>query len=112
MDEISPVGSTLVSRAERGEVSHGRIEHAEFRLPAIASIDALRGAGPEENARIIVEILRGEITDARRDFVLMNAAAGFVVSGLAPTLAQGVEHALAQIISRRAWSVLEAARTA
>src|SRR5262249_32307802 len=112
MDEISPLGPTLVSRAEKGTVSHGRIDFSEFQLSPIESFHALRGGGREENARTIVGILRGEITDARRDFVLMNAAAGFVVAGLAPALRDGVQLALAQISSGRALATLGSARAA
>ncbi len=112
MDEISPVGPTTLGRCEGGVVTHGHIDPAEFALPAPASIECLRGGGPAENARIIVGILRGEISDARRDFVLMNAAAGFVVCGLAPSLARGVELSLAQISNGRAHAKLEAARLA
>ncbi len=112
MDEISPLGPTDVGRAELGVVSSGRIEAAEFGLPRAASIAALRGGEPVENARLIVGILRGEITDARRDFVVINAAAGFVVAGLADSLSAGVALALEQLASGRAHAKLEAARTA
>ena len=100
------------SRLEGGVVTHVDIDHTEFGLPETRSIDALRGGGPRENARIVHGILCGEITDARRNFVLMNAAAGFVVAGLANSLAQGVELGLAQIASGRAHAKLEAARSA
>ena len=112
MDEISPLGPTDVGRAENGVVTMGRIEATEFGLAPAASIAALRGGEPAENARLIVGILRGEITDARRDFVVINAAAGFVVAGLAETLPAGATLALEQIASGRAHAKLEAARTA
>ena len=112
MDEISPLGPTEVGRAERGVVTAGRIEAAEFGLPPTASLAELRGGEPAENARLIVGILRGDITDARRDFVVMNAAAGFVVAGLVETLPAGASLALEQISSGRAHAKLEAARTA
>jgi anthranilate phosphoribosyltransferase len=110
MDEISPVGPTTLGRCEGGVVTHGHIDPAEFGLPAPDSIESLRGGGPTENARLILGILGGEISDARRDFVLMNAAAGFVVAGLAPSLAHGVELSLAQISNGRALAKLEAGR--
>ncbi len=112
MDEISPLGSTARSECAQGIVKHGQIDPAEFGLPAVGSIESLRGGGPAENARVVVGILRGDVTDPRRDFVLMNAAAGFVVAGLAPSLAHGVEIGLAQISSGRALAKLEAARMA
>ena len=112
MDEISPLGPSDVGRVELGVVTPGRIEAAEFGLPPVASLADLRGGEPAENARLNVGILRGEITDARRDFVVMNAAAGFVVAGLADTLPAGVALALEQLASGRALAKLEVARTA
>ena len=112
MDEISPLGPTELGCCDGTAVTIGRIECAEFGLPPAPNLKALRGGGPVENARLLVGILRGEITDARRDFVLMNAAAGFVVAGLASSLALGVDLALAQITSGRAHAKLESARSA
>ena len=52
----------------------------------------LAGGTPEENARIIESVLQGE-PGARRDVVVLNAAAAFVVAGVAATLEEGVERA-------------------
>jgi anthranilate phosphoribosyltransferase len=52
----------------------------------------LAGGTPAENARIIETILRGE-PGARRDVVVLNAAAALVVAGVAETLEDGVDRA-------------------
>lgn len=112
MDEISPLGPTELGLTENGRVTRRQMEPSEFGLPPVGSLNDLRGGDPAKNARLIVGILRGEITDPRRDFVVMNAAAGFVVAGLAETLPAGVALALEQIATGRAHAKLEAARTA
>ncbi len=62
-------------------------------LPRVANLDELRGGTAEENARVLTGILSGQIGGARRDVVLLNAAAAFVAAGLASGLAAGVERA-------------------
>ena len=63
------------------------------------------------NARTLLGILRGEIQGAKRDVVLLNAAAGFVVCRLAADMHIGIELAQAQIDSGRALAKLEALRS-
>lgn len=111
MDELSLAGASPVSRWEGGAVSHGTISPGDAGLPALASLDALRGGDAAENARLLVRILAGEEAGARRDVVLLNAAAGFVVAGLASDLPGGVERARQAISSGAAWRKLEAMRS-
>jgi anthranilate phosphoribosyltransferase len=59
---------------------------------AKASSAKLAGGTPEDNAAIVVSILRGE-PGARRDVVLLNAGAALVVAGVVDDLAAGVERA-------------------
>jgi len=52
----------------------------------------LAGGSPDDNARIVESVLRGE-PGARRDVVVLNAAAALVVAGVAETLEDGIERA-------------------
>ncbi len=107
MDEVSTLGETRVSRFEAGggEIVHETVTPEQAGLPRLADPGVLGGGDAEDNARTLVGILAGEITDARRDLVLLNAAAGFVVAGLERDLPGGVERArrvLADGTARRA----------
>ena len=72
---------------------YGRLEYEvdgfELGLKRAAPED-LRGGTPEENAATFLSVLQGE-RGARRDFVLLNAAAGLVVAGITPDVAAGIE---------------------
>ena len=68
----------------------------ELKIPR-ADLADLRGGDKAENARILFGILEGSISGAKRDVVLLNAAAGFVITGLAPDLPAGMEMARALI---------------
>ena len=113
MDELSTLGGTHVSRFDlRGDHDTIReiVTPEQAGLSRIGALDELRGGTAEDNARVLMGILSGEIGGARRDIVLLNAAAGFVVAGLADTLPAGVERARESIASNRAARALELAR--
>ena len=64
------------------------------------------GADARENAALVEGILRGEDRGARREIVLLNAAAALVVAGLAPTLAEALDRAGESVDSGAAHGVL------
>ena len=63
-------------------------------------VDAMRGGGPEENARIAREVLGGA-KGPRRDVVLLNAAAALRAAGLAKDWKDGIGLAAEAIDSGR-----------
>ena len=66
----------------------------------------MRGGGPEDNARIAHEVLDGA-KGARREVVLLNAAAALRAAGLARDWKEGLGLAAEAIDSGRAAGVLE-----
>jgi anthranilate phosphoribosyltransferase len=74
-----------------------------------AGNNRLAGGSPADNAAIIETILRGE-PGARRDVVVLNAAAALVVAGVAATLAEGVERAALTIDAGLGSELLERLR--
>jgi anthranilate phosphoribosyltransferase len=68
----------------------------------------LRGGNAQDNAATLAGILAGRITGPKRDMVLVNAAAGFVVAGLARDLKDGIELAREQLDNGRALEKLRA----
>ncbi len=115
MDELSTLGANRVSRFDlrRGrDTVHATFTPEDAGLPRIDSLDELRGGTAEDNARVLTGILSGEISGGRRDIVLLNAAAGFVVAGFCDDLFAGVERARASLSSGRALQALENARKA
>jgi anthranilate phosphoribosyltransferase len=55
-----------------------------------SDIDSIKGGTPQQNAGILRSVLNGERTP-RRDVVVLNAAAGIYIGGLAPTLREAVD---------------------
>ena len=99
-DEFTTTGPNLVVDLNEGKVTEQRVEAADVGL-ASATPDELRGGDTAVNARILAGILAGE-PGPKRDMVVLNAAAGLVVAGVADDLAAGVEAAAAAIDDGRA----------
>ena len=87
LDEITTSGPTAVASLEHGEVTTFEIAPEDVGV-ARAMPDMLRGGDAEQNARALLDVLKGK-KGAFRDVALMNAAAGLVVAGRAKDLEQG-----------------------
>jgi len=105
LDELTTTGRSQAAVLQEGRVRKMSIDPAALGLPPTVA-GALRGGGAEENAAIVRGVLGGE-TGARRDIVLLNAAAALWVAGLAPRLEEGLELARRSIDSGAARKSLE-----
>jgi anthranilate phosphoribosyltransferase len=106
LDEITTTGETVVAELRNGLVRRYTIHHDTFGI-APAQLQDLAGGTPEQNARIIRDILEGE-RGAARDIVLMNAGAALYVGELARDLHEGIRLAAASIDSGNASARLDA----
>ncbi|TMB94476.1 MAG: anthranilate phosphoribosyltransferase, partial [Chloroflexi bacterium] len=104
MDELSVSGPSLVIEVDGGRKEY-QLDPAEIGLKP-SDPQAVRGGGPEENARIAREVLGGA-AGPRRDVVLLNAAAALRASGVARDWREGVAVAAEAVDSGRAAGVLE-----
>jgi len=84
LDEITITGATRIGEVRDGQVHTYEVTPEEFGLKR-ATLDDISGGDAEMNARLIREILRGG-KSARRDVVLLNAAAALVAAGKADHL--------------------------
>ena len=104
-DELTTTGPSTVHEVRGGEVTTRTVDPADVGL-AVASPDAVAGGAPAENAAIAHRVLGGE-PGPHADIVVLNAAAGLVVAGVADDLADGVTRARSAIESGAAAGVLE-----
>ena len=106
MDEMSICGATGIWKTCAGEKSSERVEPSEMGM-ATSEVIELKGGDAKENADLLRGILSGEQRGAKRDMVLLNAAAGLVVTGKATNLVEGLALAAEQVDSGAAMGVLE-----
>ena len=105
-DEISVCGPTRVSHLKGGAVKTYQMTPEEYGLGR-SRPEAVRGGSARENACIIRQLLDGE-RGAKRDMVLLNAAAAFVAAGLDADFHQGIQRAEQSIDSGSAREKLDA----
>jgi anthranilate phosphoribosyltransferase len=104
MDELSTSSPSLVIEIDGGRKEY-QLDPADVGLKP-ADPNAVRGGGPEENARIAREVLAGA-DGPRRDVVLLNAAAALRAAGRARDWRDGIGIAAEAIDSGRAAEVLQ-----
>ncbi len=110
MDEISPAGHTRVAELSEDGIREYQITPAELGADE-SLLEGLRGGEPQENARIILDVLEGK-KGAPRNAVILNAAAAVYVAGKAPTLGEAAEVAVESVGSGAAMQALERLREA
>lgn len=94
IDELTTTGESVVARIEQTEPGATPELKAARVTPEMAGVprstlDQFTGGDVELNASLLYDVLTG-IPGARRDIVLLNAAAALVAAGLAEDLKQGV----------------------
>ena len=106
IDELSPAGPNLVFEVADGEVRERLLDPAELGFAPCDPAE-LEGGSPAENADVTRSILSGT-GGAKRDAVVLNAAAAIVAAGHADDLREGIDVAADAIDSGRALERLDA----
>jgi anthranilate phosphoribosyltransferase len=88
LDEITITGPTRIAEMRDGRVRAYEIAPEDFGMER-SPLEAISGGDVQENAGIIREILAGK-KSARRDVVLLNAAAALVAAGRAENIHAGI----------------------
>jgi anthranilate phosphoribosyltransferase len=93
IDELTTTGESVVARVEesatgQSELKAARVTPEMAGLPR-ATLDQFVGGDVNTNRELLYDVLTG-VLGARRDIVLLNAAAGLVAAGLAGDLKEGV----------------------
>ena len=91
LDELSTLGETTIAEFyhDRG-FAVSKLSQADFPLHS-ATLADLGGGDKHANAAIVQRLLKGEDRGARRDAVLLNAAAALFVAGRVKSIAEGWE---------------------
>jgi anthranilate phosphoribosyltransferase len=105
LDEFTTTTSSTVHELRDGDVTSYDVNPQDLGL-GVAPPEALRGADAATNAKLARQVLDGE-SGFQRDVVVLNAAAGIVVGGLADDLRAGIELAIASIGDGRAAASLD-----
>ena len=105
LDEMSITGKTKVTEFKDGETKSYFIQPEDFGMKK-GKLAEIGGGTKEENAKIILEVLRGG-RGARRDITVLNAAAVLMIAGKAKDFDTGIELANQSIDSGKALATLK-----
>jgi anthranilate phosphoribosyltransferase len=98
LDELSICDQTFIVEMKNGHYSEYSVTPESVGLKR-AQLHDIAGGDAKQNAHIIQNILARKCSGAKRDVVILNAAAGLVVSGRAANLKEGVQAITQQYFS-------------
>lgn len=106
LDELTTTAPNHITFFTNGIIHSQTLDARDLGLRR-ADREEIRGSTPQANAEITRKILNGEERGAKRDIVLLNAAAALVAGGKAGDLAEGLELAAQSIDSAKALQALD-----
>lgn len=106
LDELTTTGPNRVSHFKDGKVNSYEINPQDYGFRG-ANIRELLGDDAPTNAAILRGVLSGEIQDAKRDVVVLNAAAALIAAGVVENVADGIEQSARVIDSGAALQKLD-----
>jgi anthranilate phosphoribosyltransferase len=107
LDELTTTGPNHVSHLRNQKVETYTLDAVEVGLHG-AHISDLLGGEPSVNAKILRDILSGDVQDAKRDVVLLNTAAALIAAEQASDFKAGIEQAKQSLDSGTALEKLDA----
>ena len=108
LDELPLDGSGVLYHASPEEVIRHQIDARKLGLSG-APTSKLAGGDPADNARLLEAVFHGE-SGARRDVVLLNAAAALLAAGRVEQLEEGLDVAALTIDAGQVTELLETLR--
>ena len=102
VDEVSLLGDTRICKSGNYETTVDEEVRPEDFGFTTCGVDELVGGDAARNAEILMDILSGRETGAKREMVLLNAGAGLACAGLADAMEDGVRLAAELIDSGEA----------
>lgn len=106
LDEITITGKTLIGELKQGECLEYTIQPEDFGMRS-APIEAIRVSDLTQAKEMLLSVLDNQPGPAR-DIVSLNAGAAIYISGIAPSLSQGIAVAQETLASGAAKAKLQA----
>lgn len=106
LDEISIHSLTTVGEVKQGQIKNYQIQPQDYGFKS-ATLSEITGGDPKQNAQIIRDLFANHLAGAKKDIVVLNAAAGLYVSGKANSIQEGIELARHAIESKMAFHLLQ-----
>jgi anthranilate phosphoribosyltransferase len=105
LDEITVTGKTHIAELKDGMVKNYQFDPTEYGFKK-KRIEDIKGGTARENAKVMLDILKGEERGTKREAAVLNAAASILVGGAASDIKEAIERAEESIESKRALTKL------
>lgn len=105
LDEISLSGTNYLALLDGEQINYFTLHPNELNFPTYSLTD-IQGGTTEENAKILLDVLKGH-PSAYYDTAIVNAAVGLFANGICPTIHDGITLAKHSIHSGAALQQLE-----
>lgn len=92
LDEITTTTTTSVCEINEGKINIYKLEPEKYGIKR-AKLEDIQGGTPKENAKIILDILKGK-KGAQRDIVTINSGAALYAAKITNTLEEGIAKAI------------------
>ncbi|WP_083806032.1 anthranilate phosphoribosyltransferase [Desulfurispirillum indicum] len=106
MDEVTLCADTKVVIGTAGDIRTMEFNPETIGFHKVVP-DEIRGDTPEVNRDIALGILKGSISGARRDIVILNAAFALYAAEITDDIREGVEIARGLLDSGKAWEACQ-----
>lgn len=106
LDEISASGATKVAEVRNGDIKIYEIKPEDFGYDRVNK-EELLGGTPEENAKIVTDVLQGKGTKAQNTAVILNAGACIYVADKGISMADAMKKAEETLKSGKGYDVLQ-----
>jgi len=106
LDEISLLGETRVAEIKDGRINYYTIAPEQFGMKR-CTLEDVHGGNPEYNAQVIRDIFSGKERGPKRDMLLLNSAAAFLVADKVSSMEEGLVMARETLDSGRAIAKLD-----
>ncbi|MHC4753498.1 MAG: anthranilate phosphoribosyltransferase [Planctomycetota bacterium] len=106
LDEISTAGVTKIAELKEGQIVRKEMNPEDLGI-TLANIDELRATDAKTSAKVLKNILSGKESGARKDIVILNAAAAIIAGGLADDFEPAIKLAEVSISNGKALACLE-----
>jgi anthranilate phosphoribosyltransferase len=105
LDEVTTTDETFISELKLGKIKNYEISPEDFGLKR-SRLEDLSGGSAEENAKVLIDILKSA-PGPKRDIVILNSAAAIYAAGKVDSIKDGIKIASVSIDSGAALNKLE-----
>ncbi len=106
LDEVSTTGITDILKIQRHQMKAEPFDSSRHFFHHTKK-DSYAGGSVQENRKTALRLLQNQQGGPLRDMILINAAFGLLVCGLAPDIGTGIKKADAALSSGRAYQALK-----